>query len=78
MINVRPCRFERCFGRLPCHLSKGILKQDCLDIYLNTSFGVSNFANTSAIRVIFYFRMFKSQSRFQNGGKKIDKQLFEF
>ena len=34
---------------------KGPQKQDFLDIYLSTSFGVRKFENTSSMRVIFFF-----------------------
>ena len=45
--------------RLPCFLSKGTLKRDFLDIYLTTFFGVRNFENKSAMRVIFFLKMFQ-------------------
>ena len=35
------------------------------DILVTTSFGVNNFANTSAMRFISVFKMFKVLSRFQ-------------
>ena len=39
--------------------SKGPLKLHFLDNYLPTFFGVRNFGNTSAMRVIFLKKMFK-------------------
>ena len=41
-------------ARLPCRLSRGILKQEFLDIYLSTFFGAKNFRNTQAMRVRFF------------------------
>ena len=40
-------------------LSKGPLKQDFLDIYLTTFSGVRNFGKKSAMRVIFFLKMFQ-------------------
>ena len=50
------CRsdFNSVSARLPCHLSKGPLKWEFLDIYLSTSFGVRNLKNTLAMRVILF------------------------
>ena len=38
----------------PGCLSKSLQKQDFLDIYLTTVFGVRSFKNTSALKVIFF------------------------
>ena len=35
------------------------LRRDFLDVDLTTFFGVTNFRNTSAMRVIFFLKMFK-------------------
>ena len=47
------------WARLPCYLSKAPVKLDFLDNYLNTFFGILNFGNTSAMRVIFFLKMYK-------------------
>ena len=75
----RCCRsaFNSFSLRLPCHLSKGPLKRDFLDIYLTTSFGVHNFKNASAMRVIFFLEMFKIESKFRKGKKKLEN-IFRF
>ena len=39
---------------LRCYFSKGPLKRDFLDIYLNTFFGACKFKNTSGRRIIFF------------------------
>ena len=44
----------RVWSLLPCFLSKGVQKQDLLDIYLTTAFGVHNFQNAWAMRAIFF------------------------
>ena len=50
---------KRVWAQLPCCFSKGPLKKDFLNIYLITFFGVRNFGNTSAMRVIFFLKIFK-------------------
>ena len=49
---------------LPCYFSKNPLKEEFLDIYLTTFFGVDKFKNTSAMRVIFFLKIFKIESKF--------------
>ena len=58
---------------LPCYLSKCPLKRAFLYIYLTTFFGVRQFKNTSPMRVIFFLKMFKIESTFQNYKKKKKK-----
>ena len=43
----------------PCCLSKGPLKEGFLKIYLTMFFGAGISRNTSAMRVIFFWQMFK-------------------
>ena len=62
-------------ARLPCYLSKRPLKRDFLDIYLTTSFGVPKFKNTSAMRVIFFLKMFKIESKFTKCKKNLENIL---
>ena len=73
MVKVLSFSFEQCFGRLPCYLSKGSLKPDFLDIYLTTIFEVRKFKNTSAMRVIFFLKMFKIQSKLPKWKKQWEK-----
>ena len=40
-----------------CHVT--FLKRDFFDIDLTTFFGIRNFGNTCAMKVIFLFKMFK-------------------
>ena len=65
-------------ARLPCYLSKGPLKRDFLDIYLTTFFQVRKFENTSAMRVIFFLKMLKIESKFREWKKekKMRKMFF--
>ena len=58
----RRCRPHDChsfLGCLRCCWWKRPLKLDISDIHLITFFGVCNFGNTWAIRVIFFCKMFK-------------------
>ena len=74
------CRFQQCLRLFTVMLfSIGLLKRDFFDICLTTYFAVSNFGNTSAMGVIFYFKMFKIQSTFKKCRKKlIEKKFFCF
>ena len=59
MVKVLSFKFQLIWARLPCCFSKDPLKRDFLDIDLTTFFGVSNFGNTSAMTLIFFWKMFK-------------------
>ena len=72
-----PCRFQQCWDRLPCRLSKGILKLDFLDICLTTSLAVSNLRNTYAMRVIFFLKGSNFDLYSKNGEKQNEKNFFE-
>ena len=65
------CRadFSSLWYPLGCWLWNGCLKQGFLEIYLTTWFAVRNFGNTSAIRMIFYFKL-KIWGRFLEWSKK--------
>ena len=65
-------------ARLPCYLLKGPLKMDFLDIYLTMFFGENKFKNTSAMRVIFLLKKFKTESKFRKRPIKIQKKSFVF
>ena len=67
--------FSCVLSRLSCYLSKGLVKVHSLDIYLTTFFGVLRFKNISAMRLIFFLKMFKTESRFQKC-KKTEKIFF--
>ena len=58
MVKVVFFRFQKSFVPLPCCLSKGPQKREFLDIYFTTCFGVRNFGNTPALRVIFLLKIF--------------------
>ena len=57
-------------------VSKGPLKRDVLDIYLTAFSGVRNFENTSAMTVIFLWKMFKIECRFQKLRERSEKVFF--
>ena len=46
---------------------------DFLDIYLTTSFGVRKFKKSSAMRVIYFWKMFKIETKFGKCKKKFEK-----
>ena len=72
-----PSDFNSVWARSPCHLWKGPLKQDLLDIYLTTFFGVSKSENTSAMRVIFFRKCSKWNLNLENV-KKHSQNIFGF
>ena len=74
MANVLSFSFEQCFGPLTMLLVAGPLKQDFLDNYLTTLFGVRKFKYTSAISVIFFLKMFKIECKFRKCEKKKKNQ----
>ena len=60
---------------LQCWLSKSPLTPDFLDICLPTFFGVRKFKNTWARSVLFYYKMFKTESKFRKSKKKFWKHF---
>ena len=58
---------------LTCWLSITLLTQGILVIYVTTFFTVYNFGYISAMRLIFFFKMFKFWSKFQKLRKKFGK-----
>ena len=63
--------------RLPSYFSKGPLKRDFLDTPLTTFFGDRKFKNPSAMRIIFFLKMFKIESKYRKG-KKNSENVFNF
>ena len=61
------------WSHLPCFLWKGPLKRDFVDIYLTTFFGIINFGNTSAMRVIFFWNCWKLYLNFKNAEHNWEK-----
>ena len=61
--------FSTSWSALPCWLSKGPLKCNFFDIYLTTFFGIRNFGNTSAMRVVFCSKCSKFYLNFKNAEK---------
>ena len=59
MGKVALCRFKQSLGPFACLLWKTPLKRDFTGIYLITFFGDGDLGNTSAVRVIFFLKMFK-------------------
>ena len=55
-----------------CFLWKGPLKRDFLVIYLTTFFGSGKFKNTSAMRVITFWKCSKFNLNLENGKKSLE------
>ena len=64
MVKVLSFRFQQCFGLFTLLLFEGPLKRDFLDVYLTTFFGVRQIENTSAVRVILFYKILKIESKF--------------
>ena len=62
-------------AHLPGYLWKGRLKLDFLDIYLTLFFAVRKLKNTSALRVVFFLKIFKIKFKLKNYKKKL-RQYF--
>ena len=52
--------------QLSSYFSKDPLKHDFLNIYLTMFFGIRKFKKTSAKGVIFFLKIFKTESKFRN------------
>ena len=65
MVKVLPLRFQQYFGSLIMLLAKGPLNLHFWDIYLTTLFWVCKSKNTSAMRVIYFLKMLKTEPRFR-------------
>ena len=63
-------------NRLPCYFSKDPPETDFLNMYLTMFFGVCKFKNTSAMRVIFFFKILKIESKFRRCRKKTETIFF--
>ena len=63
---------------LPFYFSKGPLKLDFLETYLTTYFGIRQFKSTSAMRVIYFLKMFKIESKLRKCKKKKEKSGYIF
>ena len=59
MVKVLSSIFEQRFGTLTI-----------LETYLTTNFGIRQFKSTSAMRVIYFLKMFKIESKLRNCKKK--------
>ena len=77
MLKVLWLRFEKFLGPFTM-FSNGLQKRDFLDIYLTTFFGIRNFGNTLAMKVIFFLKVLKFLSALQNCTKKFRKRFLFF
>ena len=77
MVKVKLFRFQQCFVPLICCFSLGPLKRYFLEIFLIMFFGVRNFENTWAVRVIFFWKCSKFNLAFKNGASNWEN-VFSF
>ena len=68
-------RFEQCLEPFAMLLFEGLQKRDFLDIYLTTVFQVRTLENTSAMKVIFFMKIFKILSTFPKYLKRVEKMF---
>ena len=76
MIKSMWCRSEPCSGTFTMLLVEGSCETGLFRHLSNHVFGVRNFGNTKAIRVVFCPKMFKIESRFQKSTQKLKKNDF--
>ena len=77
MAKVVPFRFHYCLIPFTVLLVEGSCETRFLDIYRTTFFRIRNFRNTSAMRVIFFLKVFKICLHFKSG-EKIEKKPTDF
>ena len=73
MVNVLSFRFLRCFGLFIMLLVQGSSEAG---LYLITFFGARKFKNRSAIRLIFFLKLFKNESILVKCKKNLSKPFF--
>ena len=75
MIKLLSLRLNQCFGPFKMSPWMGPLKRERLDIYLSTSLVVDNFLNTSAMRVIFFWKCSKFSADSKNAEENSEKMF---
>ena len=79
MVKVLTFRLEKCFSPATILLVEGSSETGLFThIYLTTFFLVRNFKNTTAMRVIFFWKMFKIDPKYPKFRKKLGKNFFFF
>ena len=63
------CRFQQCLGPFIMFILEECCETGILKIHLTTCFTIHKFGNTGALRVFFFFKMFKIWCRFQKSSK---------
>ena len=69
-------KFEPCLGTFTKVLVDGSSDTWLFRHLSNYVFRVRNFGNTKAVRVIFFFQLYKIEFRFQNSAKNSEKSFF--
>ena len=78
LVKVLSLSFQQFFDPFPMLLLEASSETRPFKHLLTTFFGVCKVKNTSARRVIFFFKMFKFESRFQKGGEKNAEKVLCF
>ena len=72
-IKVLRGRFQTCFSTFNILLFEASSETRLFRHLSDYVFGVRNFENTKAMRLILFFKMFKVQTKFQKCSKKLGK-----
>ena len=70
MVRALTLKLKKCFSPFTMMPVEGPLKQDFLDIYLKTCFGLPNFGNIQAMGVTFFSKCSKFNVASKNASKK--------
>ena len=76
MINVMSYGYEKCLDRFAILLVESSSETGHFRHLSDYVFGVRNFENTKAMRVIFFFQTVKIPARVQESSRKIEKKSF--
>ena len=72
MVKVLSFRLQQCFGTFNMLLVEGPFETEFLDIFLTTFSLVHKFKNTWAMRVIFFLKLVKIESKFRKWKKNLE------
>ena len=76
MIKGLLCRFQQCFGAFTMLLVEGSSETGLFRHLSNDVFGVRNFENTKAVRVISFFQNVQNLIWISRMPQKIEKNVF--
>ena len=76
MIKMLRWRFQQCLATSAMLLVKGSSEKELFRHLSNHVFGVRNFRNTKAMRVMFFFKRFRISAWLQKSRKRLRKTFF--